>query len=88
MRGNHQMQRSMFNAEELIQIFAQNSQNIRRRPKPQNSIVNESLISQNSSRSFYPFNTFAIRPEFLGCPSITVNPYDITEHQQAVDDNE
>lgn len=76
----------MFNAEELIQIFTQNSQNIRRRPKSQ--IMHDSLISQNSSRSLYPFNTFSVRPEFLGCPLITGNPFDPTEHEKAYEDNE
>lgn len=83
------MQRNIFNAEELIQIFTQNSQNIRRRPKPINSIIHDNLVFQNQSRSsLYPFNTFSVRNEFLGCPSITHNPYDLTEHQQAYDNAE
>ena len=73
------MNQTQFNVDELLQVFssANLGNGTRRRPKASTySSLHDSVISQHQNVcGLYPFNTFKIRPEFLGCPSIEeVNP--------------
>ena len=68
------MNQTQFNVDELLQVFSSANQGngTRRRPKAlAYASLHDSVISQHQNvLGLYPFNTFKIRPEFLGCPSI------------------
>ena len=73
------MNQTQFNVDELLQVFssANLGNGTRRRPKASTyASLHDSVISQHQNvLGLYPFNTFKIRPEFLGCPSIAeANP--------------
>lgn len=82
IRNNEKlMGQTRFTIEDLIQIFAAANQSDTRRRRPWlNSYisVNDQLISKNPpSQGLYHHNTFRVKDEALGCPTLNMKNPDV-----------
>ena len=80
------MLQTMFNIEELLQIFSSASCNAsRRRPKAGAYLsLHDSFVSQ-ISEGLYPYGTHKIKPVLLGCSALNAANPTISDHCRALE---